>query len=89
MSITKEKKVSLVKEFAQGANDTGSVEVQCALISERVKNLTGHMQGCKKDFQARRGLIRLVNQRRKLLQYLQRNDQKRYQDLIKRLGIRK
>lgn len=89
MSITKEKKSSLIKEYAQGANDTGSVEVQCAILSERITSLTGHMNGSKKDFQARRGLIHLVNQRRKLLRYLQGSDQNRYQELIKRLGIRK
>ncbi|MCE2993100.1 MAG: 30S ribosomal protein S15 [Alphaproteobacteria bacterium] len=89
MSITKERKLELVKEYGNGASDTGSVEVQCAIFSERIRNLTGHMNGSKKDFQARRGLIHLVTQRRKLLQYLQRNDQNKYQDLIKRLGIRK
>lgn len=89
MSIVAEKKQELITNYARGKQDTGSVEVQCAILSERIKNLTSHLGGNNKDFQAKRGLIHLVNQRRRLLKYLQRKDLARYQDLIKRLGIRK
>ncbi|MCE2991675.1 MAG: rpsO [Candidatus Midichloriaceae bacterium] len=89
MSITVEKKQDLIKDFALGKADTGSVDVQCAILTERVKNLTAHLSFNKKDTQAKRGLIFLVNQRRKLLRYLERKDAQRYKDLIKKLGIRK
>lgn len=89
MSITQEKKHQLIKDFAQGSNDTGSVEVQVAVITERVNNLTEHFKGNKKDFQSRRGLLVLVNRRRKLLSYLKKMNESRYQKLIERLGLRK
>lgn len=89
MSITAERKQELIKEYALANGDTGSVEVQCAILTERIKNLTGHLNPNKKDFQAKRGLIMLVNQRRKLIAYIQRKDKNRYQNLIKRLGLRK
>ncbi len=89
MSITVEKKKELIKNYALSKDDTGSVEVQCAILSERIRNLTEHLSFNKKDTQAKRGLIFLVNQRRKLLRYLERESAPRYQDLIKRLGIRK
>jgi small subunit ribosomal protein S15 len=89
MSITKAKKTSVINEYGRSNADTGSVEVQCAVLTERIKSLTGHMGGNKKDFQARRGLLVLVSRRRKLLRYLERSDANRYQDLIKKLGIRK
>lgn len=89
MSITKEKKSQLIKEHAQSKNDTGSVEVQCAVLTERIKALTGHMQSNKKDTQARRGLIFLVNRRKKLLRYANNQDANRYQEIITKLGIRK
>ncbi len=89
MSILANKKQDLIKEYSRAANDTGSVEVQCAILTERIKSLTDHLNINNKDFQARRGLIHLVNQRRRLLKYLQKKEVKRYQDLIKRLGIRK
>jgi small subunit ribosomal protein S15 len=89
MSITKEKKEELVKDFATKANDTGSPEVQVAIISERIKNLTDHMNMHKKDFHSRRGLLMLVGQRRRLLDYLKSRSEARYQTLIKRLNIRR
>lgn len=89
MSITKEVKQQLIKDYATSKADTGSVEVQCAVLSERIKKLTGHMSASKKDSQARRGLLVLVNRRKKLLKYLESKDSKRYQELVKRLGIRK
>ena len=89
MSILKEKKQQLIKEYAVSKADTGSVEVQCAVLSERIKNLTTHMTQSKKDTQARRGLLVLVNRRKKLLRYIENVDKNRYQELIKRLGIRK
>lgn len=88
MSITKETKTALLKQYATVNNDTGSVEVQCAVMSERIKNLTDHLNINNKDFQARRGLIALVSRRRKLLRYLKNKNLNRYQDLIKNLGIR-
>lgn len=89
MSITADKKQSLMKEFATVKNDTGSVEVQTAILTERIKSLTGHLSVNKKDTQAKRGLIMLVNRRRKLLSYVNKKDSERYQGLIKKLGIRK
>lgn len=89
MSITAEKTKDLIKDFGHAKGDTGSVDVQCAILTERVRNLTQHLSFNKKDTQAKRGLIFLVNQRRKLLRYLERKDAARYQELIKKLGIRK
>ncbi|MFQ5348308.1 MAG: 30S ribosomal protein S15 [Rhodothalassiaceae bacterium] len=89
MSITAERKQALIKEFAQGDGDTGSPEVQVAILSERISNLTEHFKTHAKDNHSRRGLIKLVNQRRKLLDYLKRKDQGRYAELIQRLGLRR
>lgn len=89
MSITPERKAELIKEFATSAGDTGSPEVQVAIISERIKYLTGHFQTHKKDNHSRRGLLKLVSQRRGLLDFLKKNDEARYQSLIKRLEIRR
>lgn len=89
MSITKEKKHDLVGQYGQSKADTGSAEVQIAIMSERIKALTGHLGDNDKDFQARRGLLILVAKRRKLLRYLEGVSKTRYQDLIKKLGIRK
>lgn len=89
MSIAVEKKQALIKDFSLSKNDTGSVEVQVAILSERITNLTEHFKGNTKDFQSRRGLLVLVNRRRRLLSYLKREDMNRYQDLIARLGLRK
>lgn len=89
MSVTKVKKQELVKQYAVSTNDTGSVEVQCAIMTERIRNLTAHLQANAHDTQAKRGLIALVAKRRKLLRYLDGCDSERYRELIKKLGIRK
>ena len=88
MSITPERKQELIKEFATHEGDTGSPEVQVAILTERIKNLTEHFKVHKKDNHSRRGLLMLVSQRRKLLDYLKRKDFERYQKLIDRLGLR-
>ena len=89
MSITAERKAKLIKEYAVKADDTGSPEVQIAILSERISNLTEHFKEHKKDNHSRRGLLKLVSQRRRLLDYVKRNDEKRYQTLIERLGLRR
>ena len=89
MSITGERKQALIKEFAQKNTDTGSPEVQVAILSERITNLTEHFKTHAKDIHSRRGLLMLVSQRRRLLDYLKGKDNERYEALIKRLGIRK
>jgi small subunit ribosomal protein S15 len=89
MSMTQERKQALIKEFATKQDDTGSPEVQVAILSERIKNLTDHFQTHTKDNHSRRGLLKLVSQRRVLLDYLKGQDEKRYQALIDRLGIRR
>jgi small subunit ribosomal protein S15 len=89
MSITAERKQALIKEFAQKEGDTGSPEVQVAILSERIKNLSDHLQTHKKDFHSRRGLLMMVGQRRRLLDYLKGKEAKRYEDLIQRLGLRR
>ncbi|GAB6039590.1 30S ribosomal protein S15 [Endothiovibrio diazotrophicus] len=87
--ITAEQKAQIVKDYARGEGDTGSPEVQVALLSARIEDLTGHFNEHKHDHHSRQGLLRLVNQRRKLLDYLKGKDLSRYQDLIARLGLRK
>ncbi len=89
MSITPERKAELIKEYATTEGDTGSPEVQVAVLTERIRNLTEHFRTHKKDNHSRRGLLKLVSQRRKLLDYLKRKDEARYADLIKRLGLRR
>jgi small subunit ribosomal protein S15 len=89
MSITPERKQELIKEYAKGTNDTGSPEVQIALLSERIKNLTEHLQSHDKDFHSRRGLLVMVGQRRRLLDYVKKSNTARYQDIISRLGLRR
>jgi small subunit ribosomal protein S15 len=89
MSITAERKSQLIQEFATGGEDTGSPEVQVAILTERILNLTEHFKIHKKDIHSRRGLLMMVNRRRSLLDYLMSNDRERYQNLIKRLGLRK
>ena len=89
MSITAERKSEVIKEYAKGTNDTGSPEVQIAILSERIKNLTEHLQGHEKDFHSRRGLLVMVGQRRRLLDYLKKKNNARYQDVISRLGLRR
>lgn len=89
MSITAEKKQELIKEYAVQEGDTGSPEVQVAILSSRISTLTEHFKDHKKDNHSRRGLIKMVNQRRKLLDYLKKKDAARYKTLIERLGLRK
>jgi small subunit ribosomal protein S15 len=89
MSITAERKAELIKEHGTGDGDTGSPEVQVAILTERINNLTGHFQSHKKDNHSRRGLLKMVSQRRKLLDYVKAKEDARYQDLIKKLGIRR
>ena len=89
MSITVERKQELIKEHGDGGKNTGAPEVQVALLSERIKNLTEHFKGHAKDNHSRRGLLMMVNKRRSLLDYLKRKDTQRYLDLIAKLGLRK
>ena len=89
MSITAEEKARVIKEFGTKEGDTGSPEVQVAILSPRIPSLTEHFKTHKKDNHGRRGLLMMVAQRRKLLDYLKGKDEARYQDLIKRLGIRR
>ena len=89
MSITAERKGDLVREYALHEGDTGSPEVQVAILSERIKNLTEHLQTHKKDFHSRRGLLVMVGQRRRLLDYVKKKDRSRYETIIGRLGLRR
>jgi small subunit ribosomal protein S15 len=89
MTITKERKEELIGQFRRGPSDTGSAEVQIALLTKRVNGLTEHLQGHRRDHAGRRGLLMLVSRRRSLLDYLKRVDPQRYLDVIQRLGIRK
>ncbi len=89
MSITAERKQALIKEFATKEGDTGSPEVQVAILTERIVNLTEHFKGHKKDNHSRRGLLKMVSQRRRLLDYVKGIDVARYQALIARLGLRR
>lgn len=89
MSITAEKKAELVKDNQNAANDTGSPEVQIAILTERIRNLTEHMKEHKKDLGSRRGLLKMVSQRRKLLDYVKNMDEKRYKAIIEKHGIRR
>ena len=89
MSISAERKSAVIKENAQGKTDTGSPEVQVAILSERISNLTEHFKTHKKDNHSRQGLLKMVSQRRRLLDYLKRKDFERYQRILGRLGIRK
>lgn len=89
MSITNEKKAELIKEYGRADGDTGSPEVQVSILTERIKNLTEHLKEHRKDFHSRRGLLVMVGQRRRLLDYLKRKNEDRYQELIKSLGLRR
>lgn len=89
MSITAQRKTEVMKEYAQAEGDTGSPEVQVAVLTERIANLTEHFKTHKHDHHSRRGLMILVGRRRRLLDYLKRKDESRYTKLIKSLGIRK
>jgi small subunit ribosomal protein S15 len=89
MTITKERKTELIGEFRRATDDTGSPEVQIALLTSRINALTSHLQDHKRDFACRRGLLMLVSRRRRLLDYLKKVDPQRYLDIIRRLDIRK
>ncbi len=89
MSITSEKKAETIKEFATKEGDTGSPEVQIAILSSRIATLTEHFKVHKKDNHSRRGLLKMVSQRRKLLDYVKQKNESRYKDIIKRLGLRR
>ncbi len=89
MSITAERKTDLIGEFKQSESDTGSPEVQVAILTSRILTLTEHFKEHKKDNHSRRGLLKMVSRRRRLLDYLMHNDQARYDALIKRLGLRR
>ncbi len=89
MSITTERKAELIKEHARADKDTGSAEVQIAVLTERIVNLTEHFKTHKKDNHSRRGLLKMVSQRRRLLDYLKNKDESRYKDVVKKLGLRR
>ena len=89
MSITAEKKAELIRDFGSSEGDTGSSEVQVAILTTRIANLTEHLKVHKKDFHSRRGLLIMVGQRRSLLDYLKSRNEQTYRDLIKRLGLRR
>jgi small subunit ribosomal protein S15 len=89
MSITTERKAELVTEYGKAEADTGSAEVQIAILSERIRNLTEHLQTHKKDVHSRRGLLVMVGQRRRLLDYLKNKHRPRYDQIIQRLGLRR
>ena len=89
MSITPERKQELVKQYATVSGDTGSPEVQIAILTERISNLTGHFKSHAKDNHSRRGLLKMVSQRRSLLDYVKGKDEARYRSIIERLGIRR
>ena len=89
MSITGERKIKLIEEFAQKSSDTGSPEVQVAVLTERISNLTEHFKTHKKDVHSRRGLLMMVSKRRRLLDYLKSKDEDRYQKLIEQLNLRR
>ena len=89
MSITAERKTALIQEHKRSSDDTGSPEVQVAILTERINNLTGHFKTHAKDNHSRRGLLKLVSSRRSLLDYLKKKDESRYRTLIEKLGIRR
>lgn len=89
MSLSTEQKTQVIRDYQRGSLDTGSPEVQVALLTSRINDLQGHFQEHKHDHHSRRGLLKMVNQRRKMLDYLKRKDIQRYQSLIERLGLRR
>ena len=89
MALSKEKKTSIVEDFRRSKNDTGSVEVQVALLTERINKLTEHMKEHKHDYHTNRGLLKMVGKRKSLLDYLKNEDVQRYRELIKKLNLRK
>ena len=88
LSITKERTAELIAEYGKDANDSGNVEVQVAILTERIRNLTEHLKVHKKDNHTRRGLMKLIGKRRGLLKYIKKRDIEQYRSLVKRLGIR-
>ena len=89
MSITKDKKAELIKGYQRADTDTGSPQVQIAILTERIRNLTEHLKSHSKDFHSRYGLLKMVSRRRKLLSYLKKKDSEKYKELIDKLNIRK
>ena len=89
MALTKEAKEKLVKKFGKNTNDTGSCEVQIAILTEEIKELTEHLKEHKHDYHSRRGLLKKVGKRRSLLNYLMKKDVTRYREIVKKLGLRK
>jgi len=89
MALTSEKKGGILAQYRRGPSDTGSPEVQVALLSERINDLGGHFASHKRDHASRRGLVKMVNQRRKLLDYLRATQPQKYQELVERLGLRR
>ena len=89
MSVTKERKKELIADYGRSASDTGSPEVQISILTTRIAEMTGHLQVHKKDFASRRGLLRMVSRRRRLLDYVKRKNPQLYLDLLRRLDIRK
>ena len=89
MSITSDRKTEIISEYSTKSGDTGSPEIQVAILTERITNLTSHFENHKKDVHSRRGLLMLVNRRRRMLDYLRNKHFERYEELIKRLGLRK
>ena len=89
MSIDKNKKIKIIKDFGSNETDSGSADVQVAILTERIKNLTEHLKTHKKDFGSRRGLLSMVGQRRNLLKYIKNKNEDRYLNLIKKLGLRR
>ncbi len=89
MALTKEEKQNLIKEFAKNENDTGSAEVQIAILTKEINNLTEHLKEHIHDYHSRRGLLRKVGQRRNMLQYLAKKDIQSYREVVKKLGLRK
>ena len=88
MAVTKDRKAELIKQYGKDEKDSGSAQVQVALLTERIRQLTDHMKSHQKDFHTRRGLLMLVGKRRRLLSYIKKNDIEEYRELIKSLGIR-
>ena len=89
MALTKDEKTKLIEEFQKDKNDTGSIEVQVALLTKRINDLNEHLKVHKHDFHSNRGLLKMVGQRKSLLDYLKKNDVQRYRALVKKLGLRK
>jgi small subunit ribosomal protein S15 len=89
MTVTKERKQEIVKEFSKHENDSGSADVQIAMLTERIKSMTGHMRSAVRDYSSRRGLLKMVSKRRSLLDYVRKHEPQRYLELITKLNIRK